>query len=130
MTTADLPLLISSDDSDDSADVPLDSDYSDGPVSRGARRMIRGSLRSRQPDICLTMIPNPIWPEIANAIPTGSDWKRHPDIVSSVFDVKFNALNVLICGNHIFGNVSAHYFRIEWQVVSSAIYIARYIAKN
>jgi hypothetical protein len=125
MTTAELPLLISGDDNDDSADVP----DSDGPVSRGARRIPRGSLHSRQPDICLTMVPNPNWPEIANAIPTGSDWKRHPDIVSSVFNVKLNALIELICGNHIFGNVSAHYFRIEWQVVRSAIYIARYIAK-
>jgi hypothetical protein len=41
MTSAELPLLISSDESDGNADMPLlisDSDESDGPISRGARR--------------------------------------------------------------------------------------------
>jgi hypothetical protein len=42
MTSAELPFLISSDDSDAYADMPLlisDSDDSDGPISRGARRL-------------------------------------------------------------------------------------------
>ena len=41
MTSAEWPLLISSDESDENAEMPLlisDSDESDGPISRGARR--------------------------------------------------------------------------------------------
>ena len=88
----------------------------------------RNILGARQPDLCLIVTANPSWPDITNAIPSGSHWNHHPGIVASAFNFQINAFMRLICDDLIFGNVSAHYFRIEWQVVSRAIYISRYYA--
>jgi hypothetical protein len=68
-----------------------------------------------KPDLFVTFTCNPSWPEIAAAIPAGSHWKFHPDIVSRVFMLKLRSLLDDIAKKHIFGKVCAFVYRIEWQ---------------
>ena len=68
-----------------------------------------------KPDIFLTMTCNPHWNEIRNAIPSGSHYRHHPDIVSRVFMIKLRQLISDIVDKQIFGPVSAYIYRIEWQ---------------
>jgi len=74
--------------------------------------------RFGKPDLFITMTANPSWPEISNAIPSGSNWIHHPDIVARVFLLKLNAMMEMICKMFLFGNVLAHCHRIEWQVIN------------
>jgi Helitron helicase-like domain at N-terminus len=76
-------------------------------------------LRYHKPDLFITMTCNPFWPEISRAIPAGSHWRFHPDIVGRVFMLKFAAVLHDITVSHIFGPVLAYVWRVEWQVRSS-----------
>lgn len=72
--------------------------------------------RFGKPDLFITMTANPSWPEIAEAVPAGSHWQHHPDIVARVFYLKLNAMMEMIVTKALFGKVLAHCMRIEWQV--------------
>ncbi len=71
--------------------------------------------RFGRPDLFITMTCNPAWPEIRLAIPGGSSWQEHPDIVARVFMMKVHNLHDDIKRKQIFGQVSAIVYRIEWQ---------------
>ena len=68
-----------------------------------------------RPDIFLTMTCNPKWPEIVDNVPAGADPIDHPDIVARVFFLKWMALLRDVTHYHIFGEVLAFCWRIEWQ---------------
>ena len=76
------------------------------------------------------MTANPQWPEITSALPVGSHWTHHPDIVARVFNMKLLAMIGMIVKRQIFGEVrvsqcfdirahmlqvAAYVYRIEWQ---------------
>jgi Helitron helicase-like domain at N-terminus len=71
--------------------------------------------RFHKPDLFITMTCNPKWPEITAALPPGSHWTCHPDIVARVFYLKFLEMMKDITERHIFGKVLAYVWRIEWQ---------------
>lgn len=72
--------------------------------------------RYHKPDLFITITCNPCWPEITSAIPAGSHWRFHPDIVGRVFMLKFKAILSEIKDDRIFGEVLAYVWRVEWQV--------------
>jgi hypothetical protein len=73
--------------------------------------------RYHKPDLFITVTCNPAWPEITRAIPAGSHWRFHPDIVARVFMLKFQAMLQEITVSEIFGPVLAFVWRVEWQVI-------------
>ena len=68
-----------------------------------------------KPDLFITMTANPSWPEITSAIPAGSHWTHHQDIVGRVFFMKFKAMLDIVVNKQLFGEVLAYVYRIEWQ---------------
>jgi hypothetical protein len=72
--------------------------------------------RFHKPDLFITITCNPGWTEISSAIPAGSHWRFHPDIVGRVFMLKFQAILREITVSEIFGRVLAFVWRVEWQV--------------
>jgi hypothetical protein len=72
-------------------------------------------LRFHKPDLFITITCNPCWPEISRAIPAGSHWRFHPDIVARVFMLKFQSILAEITESLIFGPVLAFVWRVEWQ---------------
>jgi hypothetical protein len=72
--------------------------------------------RFHKPDLFITITCNPCWTEISSAIPAGSHWRFHPDIVGRVFMLKFQAILREITVAEIFGPVLAFVWRVEWQV--------------
>jgi hypothetical protein len=68
-----------------------------------------------RPDLFLTMTCNPKWPEITDNLPAGGDPLDHPDLVARVFFSKWMALLSDVTRSHIFGEVLAFCWRIEWQ---------------
>ena len=72
--------------------------------------------RFHKPDLFITITCNPGWTEISSAIPVGSHWRFHPDIVGRVFMLKFQAILKEITDSAIFGRVLAYVWRVEWQV--------------
>jgi hypothetical protein len=71
--------------------------------------------RYHKPDLFITITCNPKWPEITAAIPIGSNWRFHPDIVARVFFLKFVEMMKDITERRIFGKVLAYVWRVEWQ---------------
>ena len=72
--------------------------------------------RFGKPDLFITMTANPQWPEITSALPEGSHWTHHPDIVARVFNLKLMAMISLIVKKKIFGDVRA--FQIcKWSLI-------------
>ena len=71
--------------------------------------------RFHKPDLFITITCNPKWAEITAAIPTGSHWRFHPDIVARVFYLKFKEMMQDITERRIFGKVLAYVWRVEWQ---------------
>ena len=71
--------------------------------------------RFGKPDLFITITCDPKWPEITAAIPAGSNWKDHLDIVERVFMLKLKALIKDIKKSQIFGKCKAYVYRIEWQ---------------
>jgi hypothetical protein len=72
-------------------------------------------MRFNKPDLFVTMTCNPNWIEIQQALPTGSHWRHHPDIVARVFWLKFKSMMRDILKAKLFGEVRAYVWRIEWQ---------------
>ena len=72
-------------------------------------------VRYHKPDLFVTITCNPCWPEITRAIPAGSHWRFHPDIVARVFMLKFKSILAEITESKIFGPVLAFVWRVEWQ---------------
>lgn len=72
-------------------------------------------MRFHAPDLFITFTCNHKWPEIVDALPRGSTWQDHPDIVARVFWLKLKSLMTDIVENGIFGKVAAYVWRIEWQ---------------
>lgn len=73
--------------------------------------------RYHKPDLFITITCNPNWPEIAAAVPAGSHWRFHPDIVGRAFMLKFKSILAEITEDEIFGPVLAFVWRVEWQVM-------------
>lgn len=71
--------------------------------------------RFHKPDLFITITCNPKWPEISAAIPSGSHWRFHPDIVARVFLLKFVEMMKDLTERQIFGKVLAYVWRVEWQ---------------
>ena len=71
--------------------------------------------RFHAPDLFITFTCNHKWPEIVNALPRGSCWQDHPDIVARVFWLKMKSLMDDMQKHCIFGKVVAFVWRIEWQ---------------
>ena len=67
----------------------------------------RNILGARQPDLCLIVTANPSWPDITNAIPSGSHWNHHPGIVASAFNFQINAFMRLTKSGHL-TSISLH----------------------
>jgi hypothetical protein len=68
-----------------------------------------------RPDIFLTMTCNPKWAEIVDNLPAGADAADHPDLIARVFYTKWMALLGDVTRRHIFGEVLAFCWRVEWQ---------------
>ena len=79
-------------------------------------------LRFHKPDLFITITCNPYWTEITRAIPAGSHWRFHPDIVGRAFMLKFAAILEEITVSEIFGAVLAFVWRVEWQVSIYVLY--------
>jgi hypothetical protein len=73
-------------------------------------------MRYGKPDLFITVTCNPRWPEITAALPPGSKWHHHPDIIARVFMRKLRRMIKEIMKDEIFGQVKAYVYRIEWQV--------------
>ncbi len=73
-------------------------------------------MRFGKPDLFITMTCNPRWIEITSALPPGSSWKDHPEIIARVFMRKFRRFIKDMVRDEIFGAVLAYVYRIEWQV--------------
>jgi len=71
--------------------------------------------RYGKPDLFITMTANRCWEEVVAAIPHGSNWEFHPDILARVFMLKVEALLDDIRKKEIFGPVAAVVWRVEWQ---------------
>lgn len=71
--------------------------------------------RFHKPDLFITITCNPKWEEITAALPNGSHWRFHPDIVARVFYLKFVEMMKDITERRIFGKVLAYVWRVEWQ---------------
>lgn len=76
-------------------------------------------IRFGKPDLFITMTCNPRWIEITSALPLGSHWKDHPDIIARVFMRKFRQFIKEMVQDEIFGVVLGYVYRIEWQVCIS-----------
>lgn len=86
--------------------------------------------RFGKPDLFITMTANPKWPEITSAIPDGSHWVHHQDIVARVFYLKLMAMIDIIVKKQLFGEVLAYVFRIEWQARGMPHAHCLFILKN
>jgi hypothetical protein len=73
-------------------------------------------MRYGKPDLFITVTCNPRWPEITAALPPGSKWKHHPEIIARVFIRKLRCMIKEIMRDEVFGTVKAYVYRIEWQV--------------
>ena len=95
----------------------LPSSFVGGP--RYYHRLFQNAMalprRFGRPDLFVTMTCNPAWSEITLALPRGSSWQEHPDIVARVFMIKVASLYDDIKNKAIFGPVAAIVYRIEWQ---------------
>ena len=68
-----------------------------------------------KPHLFITMTCNKDWPEIKDNLFPGQTAFDRPDIVSRVFELKKNQLKDLILKKHIFGEVIACVYVIEFQ---------------
>ncbi|XP_022041580.1 uncharacterized protein LOC110944175 [Helianthus annuus] len=68
-----------------------------------------------KPDLFLTITCNPQWPEISLNLHPGQTAQDRPDLVSRVFRAKLEDLKEQLFKKHIFGEVRAHVYVIEFQ---------------
>ena len=70
---------------------------------------------NQHPDIFLTMIANPNWPKISDALLPHQKVIDRPDLVARVFELKRNFFIKETKRKNIFGNKVAHVYTIEFQ---------------
>ncbi|KAK9690274.1 hypothetical protein RND81_09G117500 [Saponaria officinalis] len=68
-----------------------------------------------KPDLFVTMTCNAAWPEIKQELAHGEIAQNRPDLVARVFRAKLLALKKLIMEQHVFGEVSALIYVVEFQ---------------
>jgi hypothetical protein len=66
-----------------------------------------------QPDLFITMICNPLWPEIRDALLSDQTMQDQLDLVARVFKLKLTALLKDLTDTQIFGKVIAHMHDIK-----------------
>ncbi|XP_027150586.1 uncharacterized protein LOC113750845 [Coffea eugenioides] len=71
--------------------------------------------KSGQPDLFITMTCNPAWPEIKEAMLRTDEAHNRPDHLSRVFHAKVNILKEDLFKKHIFGDVAAYTYVVEFQ---------------
>ncbi|XP_056688027.1 uncharacterized protein [Spinacia oleracea] len=71
--------------------------------------------RYGKPDLLVTMTCNPNWQEIKQELAIGEEAQNRPDLVSRIFRAKFLALKKLIMEKHVFGEVAAMIYLVEFQ---------------
>ncbi|XP_074299755.1 uncharacterized protein LOC141630914 [Silene latifolia] len=71
--------------------------------------------RFGKPDLFVTMTCNPTWPEIKDHLAPGEEAHNRPDLVARVFRAKLLALKKQIVEKHIFGEVAAYVYVVEFQ---------------
>jgi len=67
------------------------------------------------PDLFITMTCNPNWIEIVSNSYSNQTASDRPDLVARVFNIKLNELIDDITKRHIFGEVEAYFYTIEFQ---------------
>nr|XP_027108801.1 uncharacterized protein LOC113728613 [Coffea arabica] len=68
-----------------------------------------------KPDIFLTMTCNPMWKEIQESLQYTEKPQDRPDLLSRVFRAKFEVVKNELLHKHIFGEVAACVYAIEFQ---------------
>lgn len=68
-----------------------------------------------KPDIFLTMTSNPNWPEIKELLMPQEESQNRADLVVRVFHAKLEQLKEEVFKKHIFGEVAAYTYVIEFQ---------------
>ena len=71
--------------------------------------------RFAKPNLFLTIICNPKWPEIQSSLLPGQTASDRPDIVARVFILKVTAIMDLILKRHVLGKVKSYVGMIEFQ---------------
>ena len=71
--------------------------------------------KSGRHDIFITMTCNPAWPEIKEAMLRTDEAHNRPDLLSRVFHAKVNILKEDLFKKHIFGDVAAYTYVVEFQ---------------
>jgi len=67
------------------------------------------------PDLFITMTCNPNWIEIISNLYPNQTASDRPDLVARVFNIKLNELIDDVTKQHIFGEVEAYFYTIEFQ---------------
>ncbi|CAL6334277.1 unnamed protein product [Bathycoccus prasinos] len=68
-----------------------------------------------KPDLFITMMTNPQWPEIQQMLSPGQTPGQRPDVVTRVFRLKLDAMMEDITKNHVLGEVTAWCYAVEYQ---------------
>ncbi|KAL9242237.1 hypothetical protein vseg_016257 [Gypsophila vaccaria] len=68
-----------------------------------------------KPDLFITMTCNAAWPEITEQMVAGETAQNRPDLVSRVFRAKLLTLKKKILNEHVFGEVAAFIYVVEFQ---------------
>jgi hypothetical protein len=68
-----------------------------------------------KPDLFITMMCNPNWPEILHELRLGEETNDRPDLTSKVFNMKLNALLKDLLQNGVLGTAVADIHVVEWQ---------------
>ncbi|XP_074106854.1 uncharacterized protein LOC141532421 [Cotesia typhae] len=68
-----------------------------------------------KPDLFITVTCNPNWPEIKENLLSGQSVADRPDLITRVFDIKKDIMMNMIVKQHLFGEVLAYNWVIEFQ---------------
>ncbi|XP_027155566.1 uncharacterized protein LOC113755901 [Coffea eugenioides] len=95
----------------------LPASFIGGPRDMKRRYLDAMSLVQKygKPDIFLTMTCNPMWKEIQEGLRYTEKPQDRPDLLSRVFRAKFEVLKSELLHKHIFGEVTACVYAIEFQ---------------
>ncbi|KAK9688716.1 hypothetical protein RND81_09G006000 [Saponaria officinalis] len=97
--------------------VILPPTYIGGPRDMRKRYLNAMDLVQRygKPNLFVTMTCNVNWPEIKEQLAPGEEAQNRPDLVSRVFRAKLLVLKKKIIEEHVFGEVSAFVYVVEFQ---------------
>ncbi len=68
-----------------------------------------------KPDLFITMMCNPNWPEILHELRCGEEANDRPNLTYKVFNMKLNALLKDLLKNGVLGTMVADIHVVEWQ---------------